>query len=162
MAQTVKHLPVMWGTWVRSLGQEYPLEKEWQPTLVLLLGKSHGQRSLVGYSPRRCKKSDTTERLHFLSFLYLFTADLQFPKTLRSPCINKLYRENKATKRKEKETMLSMWADYSHWLLIIALVFLEAWGKRETGRAAWPLNQIHRLKEGNRLFCGIFFLNINS
>ena len=27
-------------------------------------GKSHGQRSLVGYSPRGCKESDTTERLH--------------------------------------------------------------------------------------------------
>ena len=28
MAQTVKHLPTMWETWVRSLGQEDPLEKE--------------------------------------------------------------------------------------------------------------------------------------
>ena len=36
-------------------------------TPVLLPGKSHGQRSLVGYSPRGHKESDTTERLHFLS-----------------------------------------------------------------------------------------------
>ena len=28
MAQTVKHLPAWWETWVRSLGQEDPLEKE--------------------------------------------------------------------------------------------------------------------------------------
>ena len=28
MAQTVKHLPTMWETWVQSLGQEDPLEKE--------------------------------------------------------------------------------------------------------------------------------------
>ena len=28
MAQTVKHLPAMWETWVRSLGREDPLEKE--------------------------------------------------------------------------------------------------------------------------------------
>ena len=28
MAQTVKHLPTMWETCVRSLGQEDPLEKE--------------------------------------------------------------------------------------------------------------------------------------
>ena len=28
VAQTVKHLPTMWETWVRSLGQEDPLEKE--------------------------------------------------------------------------------------------------------------------------------------
>ena len=34
-----------------------PWKKKWQPTLVFLLGKSHGQRSLVGYSPRDHKKS---------------------------------------------------------------------------------------------------------
>ena len=28
LAQTVKHLPAMWETWVRFLGQEVPLEKE--------------------------------------------------------------------------------------------------------------------------------------
>ena len=33
---------------------------------LFLPGKSHGQRSLVGYSPRACKESDTTEQLHFL------------------------------------------------------------------------------------------------
>ena len=40
----------------------------WQPTPVLLPGKSHGQRILVGYSPWGRKESDMTERLHFLSF----------------------------------------------------------------------------------------------
>ena len=38
--------------------------RQWQPTLVLLHGKFHGQRSLVGYSPRGCKESDMTEQLH--------------------------------------------------------------------------------------------------
>ena len=37
-------------TWVRSLGQQDPLENEIQPTSVFLPGKSHGQRSLAGYS----------------------------------------------------------------------------------------------------------------
>ena len=36
-----------------------------QPTPLLLPGKSHGRRSLVGYSPWGLKESDTTERLHF-------------------------------------------------------------------------------------------------
>ena len=35
----------------RSLGQEYPLEEEMEPTPVFLPEKSHGQRSLVGCSP---------------------------------------------------------------------------------------------------------------
>ena len=37
----------------------------WHPTPVLLPGKSHGQRSLVGCSPWGCRGSDMTERLHF-------------------------------------------------------------------------------------------------
>ena len=51
MAQTVKNLPAMQETQVQSLGWEDPLEKEWQPTPVLLPGESHGQRSLADYSP---------------------------------------------------------------------------------------------------------------
>ena len=39
--------------------------REWHPTPVLLPGKSHGRRSLVGYSPWGRWESDTTERLHF-------------------------------------------------------------------------------------------------
>ena len=37
----------------------------WHPTPVLLPGKFHGLRCLVGYSPWGRKESDTTERLHF-------------------------------------------------------------------------------------------------
>ena len=43
------------GTWRR----------QWHPTPVLLPGKSHGQRSLVGCSPWGHWGLDTTERLHF-------------------------------------------------------------------------------------------------
>ena len=46
---------------VRSLHEEDPLEKEMATHSNILAGKSHGQRSLVGYSPWGCKESDTTE-----------------------------------------------------------------------------------------------------
>ena len=46
--------------WVRKI----PWRRKWQPTLVFLPGESHGQRSLMGYSPRGCKDSDTTECAH--------------------------------------------------------------------------------------------------
>ena len=39
--------------------------RQWQPTPVLLPGKSHGWRSLVGCSPWCREESDMTERLHF-------------------------------------------------------------------------------------------------
>ena len=38
--------------WVRKI----PWKRKWLPTLVVLPGKSHGQRSLVGYSPRGPKR----------------------------------------------------------------------------------------------------------
>ena len=43
----------------------YPWTRQWHPTPVLLPGKSHGQRSLVGCSPWGREELDTTERLHF-------------------------------------------------------------------------------------------------
>ena len=39
--------------------------RQWHPTPVLLPGKSHGWRSLVGCSPWGGKESDMTEWLHF-------------------------------------------------------------------------------------------------
>ena len=59
----VKNLPAMQKrqeTWVRSPGREDPLEEATATYSVFLLGESHGQRSLVGYSPQGHKESDTT------------------------------------------------------------------------------------------------------
>ena len=60
MAQTVKRLPAMRETQVGSLGWEDRLEEK-MSTSVLLPGKIHGLRSLVGYSLWGHKESDTTE-----------------------------------------------------------------------------------------------------
>ena len=45
--------------------------RKWQPTPILLPGKSHGRRSLVDYNPWGCKELDTTEWLHSLHALSL-------------------------------------------------------------------------------------------
>ena len=63
VAQMVKNVPAMQESQDQSLGQEDPLEKGWQPTPVFWPGGSHGQRSLVGYSPWALKESDTTKQL---------------------------------------------------------------------------------------------------
>ena len=41
-----------------------PWRRKWQPTPVFLPGKSHGQKSLVGYSPWSPKESNTTDPAH--------------------------------------------------------------------------------------------------
>ena len=67
VALVVKNLPTNAGD-VRDLGLigKIPWRRRWQPTPVFLLGKSHGQRNLVGYSPQDHKELDTTERLTLL------------------------------------------------------------------------------------------------
>ena len=74
VAQMVKCLPTMptmWETrfnpWIGKLSWR----RKWQPTPVFLPGKPHGWWNLVGYNPWGRKESDTTERLHFHSHLYM-------------------------------------------------------------------------------------------
>ena len=62
VAQTVENLPAMQETRVRSLGWENPLEKGMATCSSILPGKSHGRRSLAGYSSWSCKELDMTVR----------------------------------------------------------------------------------------------------
>ena len=49
----------------QNKGGLYAQRRQWHPTPVLLPGKSHGRRNLIGCSPWRRKELDMTERLHF-------------------------------------------------------------------------------------------------
>ena len=70
VVQMAKNLPAMQETWVQSLVGKIPWRRKWQPTPVFLPRKSHGQRSLVGYSPQGHKESDVIEWL-ILSLSYI-------------------------------------------------------------------------------------------
>ena len=84
MAQTVKNPPAKQETQVRSLDQEDPWRREWQPTPVFLPGISHGQRSLAGYHPWGRKESDTTGWLTLFTFAEALAQDLMVS---RQTCI---------------------------------------------------------------------------
>ena len=70
MAQRVKRLLQCrrpgFNPWIGNI----PWRRKWQPTPVLLPGKSHGRRSLEGYSPWGRKESDMTERTDTLTTSY--------------------------------------------------------------------------------------------
>ena len=51
VAQTVKNLPAIWETWVLSLDQEDPLEKEMATHSSILAWEIREQSNLAGYSP---------------------------------------------------------------------------------------------------------------
>ena len=55
--QCRRHRAHEFNPWVRKI----PWRRKWQPAPIFLPGKSHGQRSLEGYSPWGAKESDTTE-----------------------------------------------------------------------------------------------------
>ena len=60
VALVVKNPPVNAGDTDRKI----PWRRAWLPTLAFLPEESHGQRSLVDYSPWITKESDTTEQLN--------------------------------------------------------------------------------------------------
>ena len=67
VAQVVKNLSASAGD-LRDVGPipvlgMIPWRRAWQPTPVFLPGESHGQRSLMGYSPGGHKESDTTDAI---------------------------------------------------------------------------------------------------
>ena len=57
----VKNPPAMRGPGFDPWVGKIPWRRAWQPTPVFLPGESHGQRSLVGYSPWGHTESDMTE-----------------------------------------------------------------------------------------------------
>ena len=65
---------------IPGLGRS-PGEGNGNPLPAFLPGKSHGERSLVGYSPWGRKESDMTERLHFHFFKHPTHTNGQIIKT---------------------------------------------------------------------------------
>ena len=96
VAQTVKRLSTMQKTQVRSLGWEDTLEKEMAIHSRTIAWKIHGQRSLVGYSPRGRNESDTTEQLHYITVCvcictYIFVFGQRFRKSFREISVGVLF-----------------------------------------------------------------------
>ena len=65
MAQRLKRLPVMWETWVQSLGREDPLEKEMVTYSSILAWRIPWTEELGGLQSTGLKELDMTEWLHF-------------------------------------------------------------------------------------------------
>ena len=75
----------------RILSTTFVWRRKWQPTPVFLPGKSHGWKSLVGYSSWGHKESDMTERLHFhFHFHWLIEKAREFQKTSTSALFSML------------------------------------------------------------------------
>ena len=75
--------------------------RKWQLTPVPLPRKSHGLRSLVGYSPRGRKESDTTERLHFRGTILLQNCGILWSVSLPIRML-KINKHNKLRLRERK------------------------------------------------------------
>ena len=80
MAQRLKCLPAMWETWVRSPGQEDPLEKE-MATHSSILAWRIPWMELSGLQSMGRKESDTTERLHFHFLIFQPTFNIIYHST---------------------------------------------------------------------------------
>ena len=102
-----------------------PWRRQWQPTMILLPGKSHGRRSLVSYSTWDCKESDTTERL--LSFSVYLNPFPNLAFTFRFlPSTNKmlgLWGDRTLTWRKKNQKVKNTLLSCTHRKLWLQLPF---------------------------------------
>ena len=101
-----RHKRCRFNPWARKT----PWRRKWQPVPVILHGKSHGQRSLVGFSPWGCKESDATEqqrRYHRETFVIINWYDLKFDKV-----VNLVPHEWKGKKKIEKKWDLLFWLEF--------------------------------------------------
>ena len=81
------------GDMGRSLSQKIPWRRKWQPTPVFLPGKSHGQRSLLGYySPWGHKELDMTERLS-VDYVHSCICYLSFSLSLQTLALRRRIRK---------------------------------------------------------------------
>ena len=91
----VKNLPVYAGDSGRRRGFEswvgkIPWRRKWQPTPVFLLGKSHGQKNLAGYSlwsHKRVGQYLVTEHTHTCARTHTHTTRHGFIALSRSYCL---------------------------------------------------------------------------
>ena len=88
----VKNLPANKGDlgspWIRNI----PWRRKWQPTLIFLPGKSHGQRCLVGYSPwdrKRVKHDGATKKQMMQQYICTFCKYCKLDK-VKYPQVNTL------------------------------------------------------------------------
>ena len=84
----------MQETQVQSVGQEDPPEKGMAAHSTVLAWRTPWTRSLVGYSPRGCKESDTTEQLTLSLSIAL---QIAFPEHLLCArcCVQLITQNNK-------------------------------------------------------------------
>ena len=69
MVQRLKHLLAMWETWILSLDQEDPLEKEMATHSSILAWRIPWTEELGGLQSTGHKESDMTERLHSIDLI---------------------------------------------------------------------------------------------
>ena len=98
---------------VPELGRSIHWRRKWQPTPMFLSGKSHGQRSLAGYSPWGRKESDTTEhtRAHECTKIHRI---VYFKMVSFMLC--EFYLNLKITKKKRRRRKRKKWKVFSDWL----------------------------------------------
>ena len=84
--QCRRHKRPSFYPWIRKI----PWSRKEQPTSVTLTRKSHGQRSLEGYSPRDRKEAGTTEKpsIHAWNLEHFLIRILPLPQTAALDSVN--------------------------------------------------------------------------
>ena len=113
---------------------------KWQPTPVFLSGKSHRQRSLVGYSPWGCKESDTTEHACRRGWVGFTSCFISARRTFSEGANSQLQSERPCS-RTLGSWVMSLWGlaiNLWHLFPLIAQVLPGHMAKRQNCYAGQP------------------------
>ena len=110
----------MWETWFDPWVGKIPWRRKWQPTPVFLPGESHGQRSLVGYSPRAAKSQIQLSDFTFTFILGRSDAEAETPILWTPDEENWLFgkdpKAGKDWRQEEKGMTEDKMVGWHHWL----------------------------------------------
>ena len=118
VAQMVKNPPVMWETWVRSLGLEDPLEKGTAIYSSILAWRITWMGSLASSSPWVCKESDVTEQLSLTKLTWIWKYFFEWVSECRwkNVIINSTWFHVYKTLKKKKQPMMRESSSVVAWI----------------------------------------------
>ena len=121
------------GMWVWSLAGKMPWRRKWQPTLVLLPGKSHKRRSLEGYSLWGSQRFDRAWWLNNSNKKRL---------EAKSPCVNvssSWYPENKNGRISRNVSVEKEWIYSLSCLQLEMVLEVVVWTISRVNQFSWVL-----------------------
>ena len=135
-------------SWVRKI----PWRRKWQATSVFLPWKSHGQRSLAGYSPWGCKEPDMAEQLSIANVTWLSAEFSFFVRAVNQLSVSSVleiltYHFFKYCFSETQNFFVGLQNFYLLWFCVLGTILSQIFAKLTSSNCFCSLHKLHDFKE---------------